>query len=172
MRLFVAIDPDEAMRQELVRYMNELRTCGMQGVYTKEENLHLTLAFIGGYGDPDEVLDAMEEAAGEEFALKLNGIGSFADIWWAGFEENEALDHLVMRLRHALAEHGIPYDRKAFKAHCTLVRKGHFPHNAYRFPVRELSGSMIVQSLSLYRSQAGKNGMVYTRLGEIDLFEP
>ena len=171
MRLFIAVDPDEGMRRELIRYMNDLRACGMQGVYTKEENLHLTLAFIGDYGDPQEVLEAMEEAAEEVFTLSLKGTGSFGDLWWAGYEESEALEKLAKRLRHALAEHGIPYDRKAFKAHCTLVRKAHFPHNMVRLPGKELSASMTVRTMTLYRSRQGKNGMVYTVLGEVSLYE-
>ena len=113
MRLFIAVDPDEGMRRELIRYMNDLRACGMQGVYTKEENLHLTLAFIGDYGDPQEVLEAMEEAAEEVFTLSLKGTGSFGDLWWAGFKDSEALEKKAEETS-AMLEHAFDFMEAAF----------------------------------------------------------
>ena len=171
MRLFIAIVPDETMHQELVRTMEELHTCGMQGVYTKEENLHLTLAFIGDYGDPEEVLDAMEEAVTEPFEMTLDGIGCFGDLYWSGFADNGELALLAGRLRRSLAEHGIPYDRKKFFPHCTLVRKARFPHNAVRLPEDIQHVSMTVNGITLFQSRQGRNGMVYTSLGEVTFTE-
>ena len=47
MRLFVAIALSENMKKPLLRAISELRNVATQGNFTKEENLHLTLAFIG-----------------------------------------------------------------------------------------------------------------------------
>lgn len=41
-------------------------------------NLHLTLAFIGEYNDPDHVLDAMEQVQFAPFLLRISGyIGNY-----------------------------------------------------------------------------------------------
>ena len=60
MRLFISINFNEETIEDLVNLQAELRGCGIDGNYTKPENLHLTLAFIGEYGNPDEVMEAIE----------------------------------------------------------------------------------------------------------------
>ena len=73
MRLFIAILLDKNVRDGLRGMQNELRRRGVEGNYTRAENLHLTLAFIGEYPNPDAVLDAMALARFEPFALRLGG---------------------------------------------------------------------------------------------------
>ena len=58
MRLFIAITLSDAMKDALIDVQNTMYEHGVRGNYTKEENLHLTLAFIGEYPDPEAVLDA------------------------------------------------------------------------------------------------------------------
>ena len=57
-----AIQFEQTIHEALTDFQEELKSRGVRGNYTKTENLHLTLAFIGEYSNPDEVLDAMEEA--------------------------------------------------------------------------------------------------------------
>ena len=52
MRLFVAIEFESDIIESLKRVQSDLKRCGLKGRFTKEENLHLTLAFIGEYGNP------------------------------------------------------------------------------------------------------------------------
>ncbi|MBQ7682572.1 MAG: RNA 2',3'-cyclic phosphodiesterase, partial [Oscillibacter sp.] len=59
MRLFIAIRFSDEVRRALAETQSFLRNRGVRGNFTKVENLHLTLAFIGEYADPDGVLDAM-----------------------------------------------------------------------------------------------------------------
>ena len=61
MRLFIAIQFDERILDELIDFQEELMSQGVKGNYTTRENLHITLAFIGDYPNPDEVLDVMEQ---------------------------------------------------------------------------------------------------------------
>ena len=51
MRLFTAILLDREIKNTLIRAQKELMTLGVTGNYTTEDNLHLTLAFIGEYDD-------------------------------------------------------------------------------------------------------------------------
>ena len=47
MRLFIAINFDDAFLDALVSMQEDLKSAGAIGNFTKRENLHMTLAFIG-----------------------------------------------------------------------------------------------------------------------------
>ena len=112
MRLFVAIEFEPDIIESLKRVQSDLKRCGLKGRFTKEENLHLTLAFIG--------------------------------------------------------EYGIPFDRKKFSPHVTLVRKSTFDGDRARFPDWLPEMKMMVRSIALVKSEFGKNGMDYTVLSSVD----
>lgn len=165
MRLFIAIPFDDEMKQELVRVQDQLYDCGLSGNYTKEENLHLTLAFIGEYGDPGKVADVLEEIRFESFDINLEGIGSFSDLYWAGFAKQPQLISLAKRIRRALGDHGIPFDRKNFRPHVTLVRKAYFMNEEVSFPEDMSSAGMKVHEFVLMKSEFSRKGMIYTQVG-------
>ena len=77
MRLFIAILLDENIKDALLETQREFRSFGLTGSYSPEENLHLTLSFIGEYDDPEEIMRAMEEARFDPFRLTLGGTGFF-----------------------------------------------------------------------------------------------
>ena len=166
MRLFIAIEFNDEIIDSLKGVQADLKECGLRGRFTKEENLHLTLAFIGEYGNPDKVLDAMERASFREMPIEISGIGNFGDLYWAGLENNPALIAFVKRLRKCLAEDDIPFDRKKFSPHVTLVRRGEFIHGRASLPSSLPEMKMNVKSIALVKSEQGKNGMIYTVLGE------
>ncbi len=86
MRLFIAIQLSESMRNAISDVQYLLKRQGVRGNYTPWENLHLTLVFIGEYNDPDRVHDIIEHIPIEPFELSLNGMGAFGDLWWIGLE--------------------------------------------------------------------------------------
>ena len=166
MRLFIAIPFTKEIRKELQRFQNDLKRAGMTGRFSPVENLHLTLAFMGEYADPQDILDIMEQIPFEAFDLSLEGFGHFHDLYWAGIANCPPLAAYVRRLRRALAENDIPFDRKKFSPHITLVRKG-----VVRDGISILdpsSGMMHVDHIALMRSDRGKNGMIYTEVGGVD----
>lgn len=163
MRLFIAINLSEDMKNSLIDLQNEMYDHGACGNFTQEENLHLTLAFIGEYPDPQAVMDSLSSVSFAPFELVLEGVGSFGDLWWAGLKESVPLAAVVRRIRRALAEKDIPYDRKRFSPHITLIRKasGEMPD------IQTAPVSMTVTHISLMRSDRGKNGMIYTEIGRL-----
>lgn len=166
MRLFIAIKLNHEMREALANMQQSMRRQGVTGNFTRDENMHLTLAFIGEYPDPANVAEIMEQVRFEPFAISLSGVGSFGRLWWAGIGESRELKALVRRLRHGLAEAGIPFDHKKFSPHITLIRKPESRNG--KIPPDLLEGvpqaSMTVDHISLMRSDRGKHGMVYTEL--------
>ena len=129
MRIFIALQFEETFRQALLDVQRALKSCGIKGNYTKPENLHLTLAFIGEYGNPQNILDALDDIAFDPFELSLNGIGRFETILWAGLSASEQLSQNVKRIRRALAEQRIPFNRKKFMPHITLIRQYYLTYN-------------------------------------------
>ena len=164
MRLFVAIQLSDEMKAALCATQRELARRGVRGNYTSEENLHLTLAFIGEYPDAEAVMEALSAVDFAPFDLTLEGLGCFGDLWWEGLSGSDALLALANKVRRALAEHAIPFDRKRFSPHITLIRKA-----AGKLPgIRIRPAGMRVRSISLMRSERGKKGMIYTELGTIE----
>ncbi|MBR6353466.1 MAG: RNA 2',3'-cyclic phosphodiesterase [Oscillospiraceae bacterium] len=164
MRLFIAVELSEEMKNALRRAQDELCDHGVRGRFTPAENMHLTLAFIGDYPDPEAVLDALSAVSFTPFEIELEGLGCFGDLWWAGLKDSAALESTARRVRRALAEHAIPFDRKRFSPHITLIRKA-----AGKLPgIRICPAGMRVRSISLMRSERGKRAMIYTELGTIE----
>ena len=168
MRLFIAIQLNDEMKDALVRIQNAMKRNGVRGNFTRRENLHLTLAFIGEYSDPEAVREVVEQIDFDGFEIGLDGIGAFGNLWWAGIgsADDEELKAVAKRLRHGLADAGIPFDRKKFSPHITLVRKAQSPGG--RIPESVIDGiphaGMFVDHISLMRSDRGKHGMIYTEL--------
>lgn len=167
MRLFVAIELNDEMKNGLLDIQGQFRRLGVRGNYTRPENLHLTLAFIGDYPEPDRVLEAMGALSFPPVELRLRGLGSFGELWWAGLEENGELSRLVSQLRRALAQAGIPFDKKKFLPHITLVRKPEYRRAPDFASIKIPETSMAAERLSLMLSTRGKGGMIYTELGTV-----
>ena len=167
MRLFIAICFDENMLDSLVEIQDDLMSCGVEGNYTPRENLHMTLAFIGEYDDPEQIVEVMQNVPLRSFSVKLSGYAPFKDMIFANLEENENLRDYVKRLRSALLEEEIPFDRKKFLPHVTLVRKAECTRGKAFLPEFWDSESMRVNGISLMKSERGKHGMVYTEIGYV-----
>ena len=168
MRLFIAIEFQKNIIDTLTDLQEDLRNCGVRGRFTPPENLHMTLAFIGEYGNPEEILDIMNRVAFEPFVLKLEGLQHYRDMFFARISDNPALNAYVRRLRRNLAEWDIPYDRKKFSPHITLMRKASFQKGVDGIPVIVPQKEIFVERISLFRSERGKHGMIYTELGAVE----
>ena len=164
MRLFIAIMLEDEMKQALLDAQDALHSRRFSGRYSPAHNLHLTLCFIGEYSDPDFVFEQMEQIRFSPFELTLAGyIGHFDDVLWAGIEKSPELEKYVKQLRHVLAENGIPFDRKSFEPHITLLRGDDSMQEFSDIVIGKKS--MTVTGISLMRSDTGKHGALYTELG-------
>ena len=160
MRLFVAIRFSPAVRAVLLDAMDALRRQG-QGTFTRPENLHLTLAFLGEVEDPAPVRAALAAACtGGAFSLTVGGLGRFEDLWWAGVRDNERLEALALRAQDALRQAGFSVERRPWRPHITLVRRWRGPRPRLTVP----DTSMRVERVSLMKSERVEGKLVYTEL--------
>ncbi len=124
MRLFTAITFDAASKDRLSRHMAALKKSGARGSFTRHDNLHLTLAFIGETNRPEEAKAAVDACAARHGALSLHveGTGRFGNILWAG-ASGEGLQSLGEDMASCLRAQGFDIEKRPFKAHITLARK-------------------------------------------------
>lgn len=170
MRLFTAVRFPPAVLEELRRAQEDLRRQGASGNFTRLENLHLTLVFLGETPEADAARDALEEAGSSgTFELAISGSGRFGDLWWAGVEPNPDLCALAGTLQAALRRRGFSIERRKFQPHITLARQLTAP----RAPVLHLSRTaMEVTRISLMRSERAGGKLIYTELYGKDLKRP
>jgi 2'-5' RNA ligase len=135
-RLFVALEPPDAVRRRLAAMVAELRRLGGRQAgevrWVANENVHLTLQFLGNA--PEERLDEVKRAVAEAAAasrplhLELRGAGGFPNarrprVIWAGLSGDlEPIGPLVRDLGARLAPLGFPPEERPFSPHLTLGR--------------------------------------------------
>ncbi len=165
MRVFVAIRFSPAVRAVLLDAVDALRRQG-QGTFTRPENLHLTLAFLGEVEDPAPVREALAAVCtGGAFSLTVEGLGRFEDLWWAGVRDNERLEALALRVQNALRQAGFPIERRPWRPHITLVRRWRGPKPCLTVP----DAPMRVERVSLMKSERVDGRLVYTELWDFRL---
>ncbi len=173
MRLFVGLDLPWPIREQLDRLDG-----GIPGArWVPDENLHLTLRFIGEVApDQAEEIDlSLASLRGGSLTLTFAGVGTFAKAGretqlWVGVERNPALNHLHGKIEIALQRAGLPPERRRFIPHVTLARLDDAvppriaafiqAHNLFR------SAPVVFDHFTLFSSLLGKDAAIYT--AEVD----
>lgn len=185
LRLFVALDITEEARRAIAASM-EKHACELVGArWVRPENLHITLKFIGDYGEEmlPRLSNEIRETAGlcKAFRAALGGCGGFPSrrksrVLWVGMEEGQAeAAAIAAKLNSRLEKVGIERESRPFKGHLTLARlrkptdcshvidemeKELQPLTEMPFEVREMT---------LYRSILGPGGPRYLPLEKVAL---
>lgn len=170
MRLFVAILFSDPTLERLFAARERLRDCAVGGSFTRRENLHLTLAFIGETGRKDALCRVLEKLEGEPFQLRAEGFGVFrrqgGDICWLGLRQSGALLALHRQLSEGLERAGFPVERRPFRPHLTLGRQVLLPHgfdpSAFGRELPEIAER--VEAVSLMKSERVGGRLTYTEL--------
>ncbi|MGB0574799.1 MAG: RNA 2',3'-cyclic phosphodiesterase [Alphaproteobacteria bacterium] len=170
-RLFVALSLPGELRQRLKTLCNGVRDAR----WVEEQNIHLTLRFIGEVEEPElaYIMAALSSVQAEQFDLTLSGVGHFESrqkvrSLWAGIQPSPALEALQQRIESVLTRHGIAPDGRKFSPHITLARLKQLPP-AY---VRDWlegnsyfqSSSFAVEDFTLFESYRARSGAIYTPL--------
>lgn len=195
MRLFVAVDIVEEIRERLNVFADGLRGFAPDARWTGPETFHLTLKFIGERADAD--LPALQQALGGIRAapttIHVRGHGFFptakaARVFWVGIESDENLQVLARSVDAAtVASLGIPSEAHEFTPHLTLARagsgrprwkSGDAPSGVFRRLQEKLAalpspefGTMTAHEFFLYESKLSPSGARYTKLERFALRE-
>jgi 2'-5' RNA ligase len=174
-RLFVAIRPPEAIRDLLIDAMEdspELR-------WVQDEQLHLTLRFIGEVEGPlgDDIALALSRLRSEPFELSVTGVGIFEQrsggALWAGVQPKGPVAALAAKVERACVGAGLEPERRAFHPHITLARfNRHSAKAAQAFLERNralASPPFAVENFSLYESRLSRHGPHYEAVADYPL---
>jgi len=184
-RTFVALNVSSETRSRAVRLIDRLRESGAKVSWTRPENLHITLKFLGDTPDAQvgTVCRAVSEVAArfEPFRLRLFGAGAFPRserprTLWIGVDEgSDAAIALQRAVEDALYDAGFPPERRRFTPHLTLgrVRSGGPTMEALGQLVQQNAdfdaGVTVIDELVTYASILEKTGATYQVLGRAPL---
>ena len=190
-RTFIAVELDAGMRAALERMIARLRRAAPGMRWSDPAGLHLTLAFLGELDD--ERLAAAREATeaaarfARTFRIEVGAPGYFGPQWaprviWAGVGgETARLLAVQKTLAHELEERGFAPEERPFAPHLTLARLKErlAPEalgallQAVEAPSRQKGraggGGMVVERLSVMKSELARPAAIYTCLAEYAL---
>jgi RNA 2',3'-cyclic 3'-phosphodiesterase len=132
MRTFLSINLSDAIITQIQSLQRALHESASGIRWTKPENCHLTLQFLGEYPDDQirelgRVLDPVAQRF-SPFPLELGALGTFPphgplSILWIGVTKGEStLLALADELQQALSHANISFDKKSFVPHLTIGR--------------------------------------------------
>jgi RNA 2',3'-cyclic 3'-phosphodiesterase len=189
MRVFIALDIDDAIRQRIQRFMEGVSGFAPDARWVRPESLHITLKFIG-----EKSIEAVEEIKRALFAITagpvevaFRGYGFFptakaARVFWLGIESGPLLPSLAKAVDEATFALGIPKEDHGFAPHLTLARgsgrsgaprwrKGDTPNQNFQRLQEKLAalptpdfGTMAAHEFFLYQSQLSQGGSRYTKI--------
>src|SRR5947209_11120710 len=185
MRIFVALDIPEEIRERLREYIERVRPLAPDAPWVRPESLHVTLKFIGEAKDAlvEEVKGVLKQIKAQPFAVEFKDVGFFPShksgrVFWAGVQGGEALPKLASGIDQALQKIGIEAENRAYHPHLTLARAG-TRSGAYQ-TFKQLPqgikpedhphfGTMTAQEFFLYQSELMRGGARYTKLERFPL---
>lgn len=194
MRLFIALDIDDAIRERLARFIEGVRGFAPEARWVNPESLHVTLKFIGEQPEPavEQIKQALTTISGSATEIQFRGYGFFptvksARVFWIGMQAGPQLAELAAEIDDEMAALKIPREERPFSPHLTLARgpggsgsprwrkgdalNGSFQHLQEKLaalPAPEF-GTMTAREFFLYQSQLSPKGSKYTKLARFAL---
>src|SRR5260370_20500949 len=131
MRIFIALDIEEAIRQRIARFMDGVRGFAPDARWVRPESLHITLKFIGETApeNVDQIKEALKAVAANAIEMNLRGSGFFPGaksprVFWLGIEAGPSLARLASSVVDRGPALGIAKEDHPFCPHPTLARGG------------------------------------------------
>ncbi len=182
MRLFVALEIPQAVRENLSALIHDLRPMAPQARWVRAENLHVTLKFLGEAAPAklDAIRKTLSGVPGEgPISLNYRGLGFFPDerrprVFWAGIAAGPELVRLAGEIESRLEAAAFPRERRTFSAHLTLARFSE-PGSTekLRSAVRECGtlgfGEHLAREFCLFQSELRPAGAQYSKLASFPI---
>lgn len=189
MRLFIALDIDDGIRERIRRFVEGVSGFASEARWVRPESMHVTLKFIGEKPADavEEIKHAVSVVKGESFEISFRGSGFFpttksARVFWVGIQAGLQLASLATAIDQATAALGIPKEDHPYSPHLTLARGGgrsgapgrqkeDRPNRGLQKLQEKLAalpspefGTMTAREFFLYESQLMRGGARYTKI--------
>jgi 2'-5' RNA ligase len=194
MRLFIALDIDDAIRERIARFVEGVRGFAPDARWVRPESLHVTLKFIGEKPEPavEQIRQALETISSSAFEIQFRDYGFFPSarsprVFWLGIAAGPQLASLAATVDDKVAALGVPKEEHAFSSHLTLARGAgrpgspqhrkpdranesfqHLQEKLSALPTPEF-GTMMAREFFLYQSKLSPKGSQYTKLALLAL---
>lgn len=176
-RAFIALELPQELKQTIADYLAPLRALDKCISWTKAENVHLTLKFLGEVSNAqiENVNTALREICTNfaPIAAEISGAGVFPNehrprVLWIGLNESSGkLAELTQQIEHECRRLGFEKEERRFSPHLTIarVKEGKAANvvkalYASPFPARQI----VFRECTLMRSQLHAKGSIYTVL--------
>jgi 2'-5' RNA ligase len=188
MRLFVALDIDDAQRERLLGFARQAREVSPQLRWVRPESWHVTLKFLGEIPQStlDDLIRTLLGLRCEAVDLTFEGYGflpptRYWNVLSIAVNPNPRLVRLAQAIDRALAAPGVAPNGQRFRPHLTLARRrrergggdGNCTLEALREKLKCLPrlefGTLGVREFWLYQSEPGASGSQYTKLARFAL---
>lgn len=180
MRAFIALPIPEDTVEALARLQDRLPF----GRPVPEDNLHLTLAFLGDA--PETALEDLHERLGllrfGPVDIRFTALDSFTEmergLVFAAVDRSQKLGELHERVAAQCRLAGLHLPRRRFRPHVTLMRGNRRPKGIARDRLAAMMGPLdgvpgfTARLLTLYRSTLTPKGAVHEPLAEYRLEAP
>lgn len=162
MRLFIAVNFDRETKERLLVLQQRLKECGT-GNFTREENLHLTVLFLGEVKDGTAARRSIDTNFHTPVKLVFNKTGKFKNnLYWVGIRRNPVLNELYDKFCNDLKQEDDKVDgNRRFSPHITLVREAVLKS---RPDLNFEEFSMVARRVSLMKSERIGGRLVYTEV--------
>ena len=176
MRVFLALELPAALREQLGELQGRLSFLGRGIKWVKEENMHLTLYFLGDLNTEkiQGLYSCLEDTPRlKSFKVDVSGLGYFPPrgkirVLWAGVSTGSLkLQSLYTYLGDALQKHGFYIQRRSFIPHVTLGRfrtpmavSSELQAGGHLQP-ETLYGSFVAREIALVQSVLTPAGPIY-----------
>jgi len=178
-RLFISVNGDDKTRNQLLSVQEKIKTQSVKGSFTRPENMHLTLVFIGETPEDkiqliSSVIDKALDPPVAPFTLTFSTVGCFKhsnkELWWIGTERNDmrlnTLETIRRRIVKDLSSKGVSFDNRPFNPHITLGRE--IKHESpIIIPKQEII--FPVNRISLMKSERISGILTYTEIFGLNL---
>jgi 2'-5' RNA ligase len=180
MRIFIAAELPDRIRNALSELQHELRPVAKAARWVAPESVHVTLKFIGEIPDSrlEEINAALAGLTSKPIPIGVRGVGFFPGarsprVLWVGMVA-PALQELVNEIDGRMERLGFEREKRGFKPHITLARAkdarldASLVDAAARYETHEF-GSFIVDRIFVFKSTLKPSGAVYEKLREFVL---
>jgi RNA 2',3'-cyclic 3'-phosphodiesterase len=176
-RLFVALDLNDAVRAEIAKFCEKLGAEFPSARWARSEGIHVTLKFICEVSE--ERVARIEDAVSivhsdGPIEMNIRGAGFFPDerrprVFWIGIDATPNLTEIAGQIETRLETLGVARELREFRPHLTLARISESRGiEKLRDALRRYSpvdfGAVRTNEMHLYRSELGRGGAKYTRL--------
>src|SRR5271165_6887848 len=115
MRLFIALDITDAIRDSIARFVGGVTGFAPDARWANPESLHVTLKFIGEQPEPtvEQIKQSLADIQSGALEIHFRGYGFFPTaksprVFWIGIETGPQLGTLAATIDDKMAALGIP----------------------------------------------------------------